>query len=225
MRYTGLLWPLLEYITDYCSNAEAKWSVGIYRWPYPPTTLTPSSSVLFLIFLLLFWLRTTPQLSEIIAPVSDRRPDRTRKNHKRPLAKLPLTRRAPDTAATLWPIHTTCCDATQNCFVASGNVNWPHAHTHTHTHTHGWAGTRKIKPTWILLKPEIVSGSGISWAVCKSASRSRQPCQHPTTQFLQAGCPSCHPTNCVKALKAKSTEYKEDWIAHKRREMRHKPSY
>jgi len=31
----------------------------------------------------------------------------------------------------------------------------------------------------------------------------REPCQHPTTQFLQAGCPSCHPTNSVKALKAK----------------------
>jgi len=30
----------------------------------------------------------------------------------------------------------------------------------------------------------------------------RQPCQHPTTQFLQARCPSCHPTNSVKALKA-----------------------
>ena len=29
-----------------------------------------------------------------------------------------------------------------------------------------------------------------------------QPCQHLTTQFLQAGCPSCRPTNSVKALKA-----------------------
>jgi len=29
----------------------------------------------------------------------------------------------------------------------------------------------------------------------------RQPHQHPTTQFLQAGCPSCQPTNSVKALK------------------------
>ena len=28
------------------------------------------------------------------------------------------------------------------------------------------------------------------------------PHQHPTTQFLQAGCPSCRPTNSVKALKA-----------------------
>ena len=29
----------------------------------------------------------------------------------------------------------------------------------------------------------------------------RQPRQHPTTRFLQAGCPSCRPTNGVKALK------------------------
>ena len=38
----------------------------------------------------------------------------------------------------------------------------------------GWAGTRKVKPVWILLKQETVSGSGISWAICKSAPRSRQ---------------------------------------------------
>ena len=53
----------------------------------------------------------------------------------------------------------------------------------THTHTRltavcpglpGWAGARKVKPIWILLKQETVSGSGISWAICKSASRSRQ---------------------------------------------------
>ena len=52
-----------------------------------------------------------------------------------------------------------------------------------HTHTRltalfpvlpGWAGTRKAKPIWILLKQETVSGSGINWAICKSASRSRQ---------------------------------------------------
>ena len=30
----------------------------------------------------------------------------------------------------------------------------------------------------------------------------RQPRLHPTTRFLQAGCPSCRPTNSVKALKA-----------------------
>ena len=38
----------------------------------------------------------------------------------------------------------------------------------------GWAGTRKVKPIWILLKKETVSGSGISWTVCKSAPCSRQ---------------------------------------------------
>ena len=62
----------------------------------------------------------------------------------------------------------------------------PHADppsTHTNTHTHftalcqglpRWASTRKVKPIWILLKQETVSGSGISWAICKSAPHSRQ---------------------------------------------------
>jgi len=48
-----------------------------------------------------------------------------------------------------------------------------------------------------------VSGSGISWAICKSAPRSRQitmPVTHHSV-FLQAGCPSCRPTNSVKSLK------------------------
>jgi len=52
-----------------------------------------------------------------------------------------------------------------------------------HTHTRltalspglpGWAGARKVKPIWILLKQETVSGSGISWAICQSALHSRQ---------------------------------------------------
>jgi len=55
-----------------------------------------------------------------------------------------------------------------------------------------------------------VSGSGICWAICKSAPHPRQPRQHPTTQFfLQAGCPSCRPTNSVKALKALYYMYKK----------------
>ena len=68
----------------------------------------------------------------------------------------------------------------------------------------GWAGTRKVKPIWILMEQETVSGSGISRAICKSAPRSRQittPAPHHSV-FLQAGCPSCRPTNSVKALKA-----------------------
>jgi len=76
----------------------------------------------------------------------------------------------------------------------------------THTHTHltalcpglpGWAGTRKGKPIWILLKQETVSGSGISWAVCKSAPRSRQP-RHDSTPplsfFTGYALPAAQPT-------------------------------
>ena len=36
-----------------------------------------------------------------------------------------------------------------------------------------WVGTGKVKPIWILLEQETVSGSGISCAICKSAPRSR----------------------------------------------------
>jgi len=48
----------------------------------------------------------------------------------------------------------------------------PYKAIFTHTHTHltalfpglpGWAGIRKVKPIWILLKQETMSGSGISW--------------------------------------------------------------
>ena len=88
------------------------------------------------------------------------------------------------------------------------------ATSHTHTRLTAlcpglprWAGTRQVKPIWILLEQEIVSGSDISWAICKSAPRSRQtttPAPHYSV-FLQAGCPSCRPTNSVKALKAKVT--------------------
>ena len=56
------------------------------------------------------------------------------------------------------------------------------------------------------MKQETVRGIGISWAICKFAPRSRQittPAPHHSV-FLQARCPSCHPTNSVKALKAKT---------------------
>ena len=63
---------------------------------------------------------------------------------------------------------------------------------------------QKGKTIWILLEQKTVSGSGISWAICKSAPRSRQITTPvlPPLCFLQAGCPSCRPTNSVKALKA-----------------------
>jgi len=53
----------------------------------------------------------------------------------------------------------------------------------------------------------LVAGSGISWAimqVCTSLQTDNHTSTPPLLCFLQAGCPSCHPTNSVKALKAKS---------------------
>ena len=48
-----------------------------------------------------------------------------------------------------------------------------------------WAGTRKVKPVWILLKQETVSGSGISWTVCMSRlAADRKLCQQPTTEIF-----------------------------------------
>jgi len=56
-------------------------------------------------------------------------------------------------------------------------------YTYTNTHTHltapflglpASACTRKVEPIWILLEQETVSGSSISWAICKSAPSSRQ---------------------------------------------------
>ena len=56
----------------------------------------------------------------------------------------------------------------------TNNIRYADLHAHTQTHArlsavfpwlHGWANnTTKVKPIWILLKQETLSGSGISWA-------------------------------------------------------------
>jgi len=81
-----------------------------------------------------------------------------------------------------------------------------HTHTHTHTHTRlmalcpglpGWASTRMVKPMWILLKQETVSGSDISWAICKSAPRSTQittPAPHQPVFYRPDALPAAQPT-------------------------------
>ena len=86
------------------------------------------------------------------------------------------------------------------------DLNFGITSTATHTHTRSttlclglprWAGTRKAKPVWILLKQETVSGSGISWAICKSASRSRQitmPAPHHSVFYRPDALPATQPT-------------------------------
>ena len=64
----------------------------------------------------------------------------------------------------------------------TGGNRLVHLYIHTYIHPFNgpfpglprWASTRKIKPIWILLKQETVSGSGICWATCISAPCSRQ---------------------------------------------------
>jgi len=85
---------------------------------------------------------------------------------------------------------------------------------HTHPFNGPLSGTTQEsqyqkgkKPIWILLKQETVGGSGISstiMQVCTSLQTDNHTSTPPLLCFLQAGCPSCHPTNSVKALKAKS---------------------
>ena len=100
-------------------------------------------------------------------------------------------------------------------WTARGRVNRNNRHTHTHTHTHTFTGhfsetTRvgryqKGKTNLDFTEArDCECGSSISWAICKSAPRSRQ-ITTPAPQhsvFLQAGCSSCRLTNSVKALKA-----------------------
>ena len=93
-----------------------------------------------------------------------------------------------------------------------------HTHTHTHTHTQpfycsagicpglpGWAGTRKVKPGRV--KPIWIYWSKRQWVAVASAGLyaslhliSDNHANIPPLSFLQAGCPSCRPTNSVKAL-------------------------
>jgi len=53
--------------------------------------------------------------------------------------------------------------------------------------------TRKVKTNLDLLEQQIVGGSGICWAICKSAPHPRQPRQHPTTQFFTGWMPFLPP--------------------------------
>jgi len=61
----------------------------------------------------------------------------------------------------------------------------------------------KVKPIWILLKRETVSGSGISWTICKFALRFRQiTTPAPHNSVFIGRMPFLSPANSIKALKA-----------------------
>jgi len=64
--------------------------------------------------------------------------------------------------------------------------------------------TRKVKTNLHLLKQEIVSGSGICWAICKSAPHPRQPRPHPTSQFFTGRMPFLLPNQQCQSTEGKS---------------------
>ena len=66
------------------------------------------------------------------------------------------------------------------------------------------ASTKKEKPIWILLKQETVSGSGFSWAICKSEPCSRQiPHQHLIAQFFTGRMPFLSPNQQRQSTEGK----------------------
>ena len=108
-------------------------------------------------------------------------------------------------AVKIWAMRCWCGYLTgERCrLFAYGPANATHTHTHTHPFNGpflglpGSAGSRKVKPIWILLKQETVSGSGISWAICKSAPRSRQitmPEPHHSVFYRPYTIPATQPT-------------------------------
>ena len=84
-------------------------------------------------------------------------------------------------------------------------LHWDYTHNRLTAHFLGlpdWAGTRKVKPIWILLKQETVSGSGISWAICSlHLAPDRLPCQHSTSQFFTGQTPFLPPNHQHQSTK------------------------
>jgi len=97
-----------------------------------------------------------------------------------------------------------------------------HARTHTHMHTQrfysplgfcpglpGLASTRKVKPGKVN-QSEFTRASDSQWQwhqpghmqIC-TMNQTHNCSSIPSLSFLQARCPTCHPTNSVKALKVK----------------------
>jgi len=98
-----------------------------------------------------------------------------------------------------------------------------HVLTHTHTHNRftalfpgppGWAGARRERLDF-MVQGKINRGRHSDHPAGRHATPSRLTSahlHHLPPYFLRAGCRSCHPTNSVKALKAKlaHSDYEKD---------------
>ena len=85
-------------------------------------------------------------------------------------------------------------------------------HTHTHTFNGPFSRTTRVSRYQKGKTQSRFYWSKRQWVAVASAgpyaslylAPVRQPHQHPTALFLQAGCPSCHPTNSIKALSCRN---------------------
>jgi len=111
--------------------------------------------------------------------------------------------------------HSLHCQMTKH-LIFHGMYQDLKAFVHTHTRLtalcpglHRWASTRKVKTIWIVLKQETVSGSGISWAICKSAHCSRLitvPAHH--TQFFTGWMPFLPPNQQCQSTEDKFKSFR-----------------
>jgi len=80
-----------------------------------------------------------------------------------------------------------------------------HARTHAHTHTHTRYQKGKTNLDFIEARDSEWQWHQLSHTQDCTSLQTDNHASTPPLSFLQAGCPSCHPTNSVKALKAKGT--------------------
>jgi len=130
-------------------------------------------------------------------------------------------------------ILNTCCDVacltvqlphikTGSLRATDDNHTFTHTHARTHARTHPFNGpfsgtTRVSRYQKGKTNLDFTEARDSEWqwhqlAICKSAPCSRQittPAPHRSV-FLQAGCPSCRPTNSVKALKGNVSYFQSD---------------
>jgi len=91
------------------------------------------------------------------------------------------------------------------CYISTA-CTWRHTHTLLMAVCPGlprWAST----PVWILLKQETVSGSSISWAICKSA-----PCSRQITMLAPHHRPDALPATQPNVKAPKARAYMALWL-------------
>ena len=110
---------------------------------------------------------------------------------------------------------TLCRSAVTNCALSRCSYFSRYTHTHTHTHTRPFNGslsgtTRVSRYQKGKTNPDFTEARDSEWQwyqlgqmqVCTLLQTEVTTPAPDHSVFLQAGCPSCRPTNIVKALKA-----------------------